>query len=462
METEKIRAVWTQPWFWRLWLVTTAVSMSSTFQVYHTAIINNLFDAARPMLRRHYQSNDSSIIHAWAIMTSSVLFGKFIGTIAGAKLADTLGRRTTMIIVNVLLIIGGIMNGPVELLDCFWLATIARLVIGIGSGAGIVISILMITESAPIAHRGYFGSLTNIFFGLGDLLSLLISMPYLMGTEQLWPWAMAVGCACAPACLIVTLLYPESPRYLYLTRKDRVAACRAIVVYQGEHNLAETERDLEKEQLASEGRKTTLRSLLAERPERRALLISVMLELGCQLSGIAAIMAYSTTIFEQSGAGHKAAALGTLAMGVVKFLSGFNVSPLLDRHGRIPVLIFGFNLVGTANILISLIYFIMPSSPFTFYITVLLLCINMFGYSYLNSATQVLEGELFDQRARAQGALVSKAVCWLGACVISIFFLPICISIGVGWSMLPLALTCYATSLFAKFFIPETQRNKKI
>lgn len=96
---EEKSAMWKQPWFWRLWLVATAVSMSSTFQVYHTAIINNLFEAARPMLERQYESNDS-VIRAWALMTSSVLIGKFFGTIAGAQLADRIGRRATMIVVK--------------------------------------------------------------------------------------------------------------------------------------------------------------------------------------------------------------------------------------------------------------------------------------------------------------------------------------------------------------------------
>jgi MFS family permease len=92
--------MWKKPWFWRLWLVSTAVSMSSAFQVYHTAIINNLFDAAHPLLERTYGSKNPSIIHVWAVMTSAVLFGKFVGTILGAKLAENLGRRTTMIVVK--------------------------------------------------------------------------------------------------------------------------------------------------------------------------------------------------------------------------------------------------------------------------------------------------------------------------------------------------------------------------
>jgi SP family facilitated glucose transporter-like MFS transporter 3 len=206
--------------------------------------------------------------------------------------------------------VGGAMNAMVEILDCFALATIGRLVIGVGSGAGIVVCILIITESAPKEHRGYFGSLPNIFFGLGDVLSLLISLPSLMGTEQLWPWAMAAGCACAPLCLIITLLYPDSPRYLYLNKNDPAAARRAILAYQGEEYLFETEMDLQREQIASEEQKATLFGLLSRQPERRALFICIVLELGCQVSGIAAIMAYSTTIFEQSGARRNAATLG--------------------------------------------------------------------------------------------------------------------------------------------------------
>ena len=52
-------------------------------------------------------------------------------------------------------------------------------------------------------------------------------------------------------------------------------------------------------------------------------------------------MAYSTAVLEWAGEEKSIASWCTVTLGVIKFLAGFALMPLIDRHGRRPLLIWG-------------------------------------------------------------------------------------------------------------------------
>ena len=71
------------------------------------------------------------------------------------------------------------------------------------------------------------------------------------------------------------------------------------------------------------------------------LMISIMIQLSQQLSGITAIFYYSTKIFETTGLGEDLARLATIGVGVVMVVMTLVSIPLMDRIGRRALHLYG-------------------------------------------------------------------------------------------------------------------------
>lgn len=105
-------------WFWRLCAVIGVCSLCSNFQVYQTAVVNNLYDPAVVWLNHSYLHRSVNIsigrnalagsgstvgssstprdlsAMLWSTFVASFPLGKFIGTAISAEILDTYGRRT--------------------------------------------------------------------------------------------------------------------------------------------------------------------------------------------------------------------------------------------------------------------------------------------------------------------------------------------------------------------------------
>ena len=86
-------------WFWRLCAITSLLCLCSSFQIYHTAVINNLLFVATPWLKELYRTK-SGVSLQWSLMTSAVPFGKLFGTLSSGYLADSLGGHSTIFLWN--------------------------------------------------------------------------------------------------------------------------------------------------------------------------------------------------------------------------------------------------------------------------------------------------------------------------------------------------------------------------
>lgn len=108
--------------------------------------------------------------------------------------------------------------GSVEIL------MIARLVNGLASGLTTSTLPMYLTELAPLELRGTLGALTQMGLVGGIIFGQVGSLQHVFGTPELWHIAFS-----AYAVLVVVFLLPfhwfsESPKYLYIVKKDEVRA----------------------------------------------------------------------------------------------------------------------------------------------------------------------------------------------------------------------------------------------
>lgn len=91
---------------------------------------------------------------------------------------------------------------------------------------------MYISEIAPLNLRGGLGTVNQLAVTIGLLLSQVLGIEQILGTNDGWP--VLLGLAICPAILQLILLpiCPESPRYLLITkqweeeaRKGKPAVC---------------------------------------------------------------------------------------------------------------------------------------------------------------------------------------------------------------------------------------------
>lgn len=104
------------------------------------------------------------------VVVSAVLVGAVIGAIFGGKLADRFGRRSVLIQVAILFIIGAI--GTALAPTTTWLA-IGRVVVGIAIGVASFTAPLYISEVSPPQVRGKLVSLNQLMITIGIVVSYL-------------------------------------------------------------------------------------------------------------------------------------------------------------------------------------------------------------------------------------------------------------------------------------------------
>merc|ERR1719230_224835 len=95
---------------------------------------------------------------------------------------------------------------------------LGRVLLGVGVGMGMSAVSSYIAEVAPAQHRGLFSSLEEMFIVLGIVAGYYCSY-LLYGVSNDWRWMLGLG-AVAPTIftvLLLTPLFPESPRFLLLS-----------------------------------------------------------------------------------------------------------------------------------------------------------------------------------------------------------------------------------------------------
>ena len=186
---------------------------------------------------------------------ASVLLGCAVGAFGAGRLADSIGRRPTMLFNAVLFLASAVATGAANSAGFFILARIAG---GIAIGAASVLAPMYIAEVAPARIRGRLASLQQLaivsgLFGAflsNDILARLaggVSATFWVGAPT-WRWMFWMEAVPAAAFLLGTMLIPESPRFLIFRGKhERAREIFARIGADAEKLVREVEQSLKGE-----------------------------------------------------------------------------------------------------------------------------------------------------------------------------------------------------------------------
>jgi hypothetical protein len=98
---------------------------------------------------------------------------------------------------------------------------------------------MYISEIAPLNLRGGLGTVNQLAVTIGLLLSQVLGIEQILGTNDGWP--VLLGLAVCPAILQLILLpiCPESPRYLLITKQWEEEARKGRKYFINLHSTVE-------------------------------------------------------------------------------------------------------------------------------------------------------------------------------------------------------------------------------
>jgi SP family sugar:H+ symporter-like MFS transporter len=376
---------------------------------------------------------------------ASVLLGCAVGAFGAGTLADSLGRRPTMLLNAILFLASAVATGAANSAGFFIASRVAG---GLAIGAASVLAPMYIAEVAPAHMRGRLASLQQMAIVSGlfcaflsnDILAKLAGgagASFWFGAPA-WRWMFWMEAVPAVAFVLGILVIPESPRFLIFRGKDeqareifaRIGGDAQRLVQQIEHSLKGEHRP-------------RLSDLIIPGTRRIAPVLWVGMGLAAfqQFVGINVIFYYGEILWKAAGATEQWALRINVLTGLVNILATIPAIALIDRIGRKPLLLAGS--VGMALTLgaMAIVFGTAGVGPdakpllnHTAAVAGLIaanLYIVAFGVSW-GPVMWVLLGEMFPNQIRGAALAVSGATNWTANFAVTVTFLPLLSAVGLA------------------------------
>jgi len=165
---------------------------------------NNLMTMTNVVLKAEYPKQYTSAVSTQ--VSNALLVGEIIGQIVIGLTCDYLGRKVAIVTTTLMIVVGGILgtaSNGVTITGMFWMMTIARGIVGFGTGGEYPASSTSASEAAneyTLARRGpVFILVTNFPLSFGGPLAVIVFLIVLAATttahlSTLWRVTFAIGC----------------------------------------------------------------------------------------------------------------------------------------------------------------------------------------------------------------------------------------------------------------------------
>lgn len=276
-------------------------------------------------------SDKKALANLQANIVSTLQAGCFAGAIIAGFMADRIGRRMSLLVAGVVVLIGVIFqfNSWGQLAPLY----IGRFVAGLGVGTCSVVTPLYTSENVPRAIRGLLTGTYQFFIVLGGMLAYWINYGASLHLPGDSSWVVPLAVQGIPAVLLLICMYfcNESPRWLM--KQDRWEEAKAVLskvrMLPPNHEYVEAEfgemvTQLENERALMQGAgfMDLMREMWLIAGNRRRAILVVVLMICQQMTGTNAINNYAPLIFQNLGVtGHNTGLFATGIYGIVKCIS---------------------------------------------------------------------------------------------------------------------------------------------
>ncbi|KAK7904142.1 hypothetical protein WMY93_016749 [Mugilogobius chulae] len=366
---------------------------------------------------RHNQSlPDHSLTLLWSVSVSIKDFGALIGSLGVKHLADSYGRRNSILIVNILSVVGACLMFISKSSESFEVLIVGRLVFGLFCGLVMSLNPLYIQEVSPTNLRGAFATLNQVSFASGILIGMMAGLETVLGTVHRWDLMLSLSLFPALLQYLVLPFCPESPRYLLINKGQDQNAEAALLRLRGHTDKVYTELEEMKEEASHTQAGVSVAEFFNKRRYKQPIILVLVVNLGSQLSGFNAMFQAK---FEEA----KYLTLGVGAVNVFFTLVAFF---LMERAGRRKLLLTGFISIAVCNLLMTIVESTLHLVPELRSLQVLLVFCLISAYELgPGPISWFIAAELFDQPGRPIAMAFTSMLNWGGKFVLALLFPPL-------------------------------------
>lgn len=398
--------------------------------------------------------------HLLQLFTSSLFIAGAIAALIGMYTCKRIGRKWTMLMGSVCFLVGTVLVAA-----AFSVAqlVIGRIVLGFGVGFATQATPLYLSEMAPFNLRGAL----NIMFQLAVTIGILAAQLINYGTQHIptWGWRLSLALGAVPAVLLFlsSLFLPDTPSSLIQRGKPEEGR-RVLQRIRGVDDVSVELQDITHAVHVSNSIPNPYKTILCRR-YRPQLVISILIPIFQQFTGINAIMFYAPQLFQSIGSGADAALLNTVIIGAVNVASTLVAILVVDRFGRrILFLEGGIQMIAAEVVVGSLILSGMGKSG-TGVLSdsmakaiIAFICIYVAGFAWSwGPLGWLVPSEIQPLETRAAGTAINTCVNFLTTFIIGQTFLSMLCSMKFGVFYFFAGFVLLMT-IFTFLFVPETRK----
>ncbi|KAF2137189.1 uncharacterized protein K452DRAFT_329317 [Aplosporella prunicola CBS 121167] len=386
---------------WNIWLTVIWASYCGGLHGFNTSNISGVMSMSSFKRDFGFDQLSSEAIadrQGWAV--SSMLLGQLVGVILSGPLGETRGRKPVILAAATCYTVGAILMAAN--LGSYAELLAGRVLSGLGSGFGMTVGTIYISEVAPSALRGCMATLYNANIMLGVTASYWINYGSILHlpSSGSWQWRAAMVLQLIPsiALFVGYSSCPESPRYLIMKGRTERAKSVLSKLRNLSHDhpyFVEEFTELTGKVSTNGGQKSSLGALkelayfCARDPStRRRVVFCLLVQTFFIMCGGNSITYYAPNILESIGLKSTQMLLFTAIYGCIKVLSVLLYAFILtDRYGRRPLLLLGsaINMLCTLYLAVFLgvanISSDAPTSPAA-WVAIVAICIFAIGYGF--------------------------------------------------------------------------------
>lgn len=394
------------------------------------------------------------------------------GNIGGALLqawtADLYGRKRTIQLGSVVLVIGGALCAGSVHMAMF---LVGRFIAGMGSGILTCIVPIYQAEISTAETRGAMVAMTGVMYSMGySLAGWLGYACYHMPSNSpavsfSWRFPLAVQVLFPLVVLAGSSWIPYSPRWLLQQNRREEALSILERLHETpddpQHIKAHREFDTIDEQYALDQALSLKRrfELFRTAPNRRRCLVASLLMWGDQFLGVYVMTNYGVIIYGNLGLTGSIPLLLNACWNSFTMIGNSWTAFSVDRFGRRTYL-----LIGTVGCIVSLVFLCALSAEYLdtsnmpgLRAAVFFMFFYIFWWSFFMDAMQyVYVAEIFPNHLRPQGVALGLTVFYL-ASEVTLVGAPVALN-KIGWKfylVLIIPSACYLVAMC--FLFPETK-----
>ncbi len=365
---------------------------------------------------------DERVIKINLIIYSAVFVGGIIGAFLSGYVTDRYGRKKCLVWNNSLVFLAVFFISFSKMSNSYEMLIIGQILIGINSGLNSCLGPIYLTEISPLRIRGRFGSVYILCSGLSILL-IQILLLYIKITS--WPTLFSAMIIPSILMLIILTKCPESPKYLFIINRDEISAQNVLTKLRENSEISDELYELKLElQSIERNLRFKFTALWNDPAITKALFISIIVILSQQLTGIKAVLFFSTDIYETVGFDRNASSY--MALTVTGYLTTLIFVLLVDKFGRRTLLLIGLLGMFCSLTFLTFCLALKESLYFTAFLAIISLYVFVIMFSCGPSfIPNFLFTELFRTDSRSVASSISIIALNSANLCFEIFFSPL-------------------------------------